>query len=152
MNNTSIKLVGMDVLLARLKALPKKVANKGARRAVQAGSKPILDSEKADVPTDTGLLKKSLGRKVGQKAGNAFAVVGPRKGFAEATKTGRIRFRSRKKGAPKPKGAKEPTRYAHLAEKHKSFVIAAYEKNREASVAIVAKELGDFIETEAPHG
>ena len=152
MNNTSIKLVGMETLVARLRALPKKVATKGARRAIQAGSKPILDSEKADVPTDTGLLKKSLGRKVASKAGNAFAVVGPRKGFGEPGKKGKLKFKARKKGVLNIASFKEPTRYAHLAEKKKSFVISAYEKNRETSVAIVGKVLGDFIEAEAPRG
>ena len=138
------------MLKKRLAELPKKVANKGARAAIQAGSKPILDTEKSLAPVDSGLLRKSLGRKVKQYKGGPLAIVGPRKGFEGLTKKGRVRFQVRtKKNSGTGKGLKQPSRYAHLAEKKTSFVIASYEKNKATSVEIVGKVLGDFIEANA---
>lgn len=44
----------------KLLALPKSLANKGARKATRAAAKVVLADAKALVPEDTGQLKRSL--------------------------------------------------------------------------------------------
>lgn len=144
-----IKIIGMDKLQAKLRALPKKVQTAGTRKAITAGTKPILAAERADVPTDTGLLKKSLGKKVALKGGGGYGVVGPRRGFGQPNAKGKLKFKSRKKGEKKPAGLKDPARYAHLAHRKTPFVQSAYTKTKDEAVRIVGNVLGDFIEAEA---
>ena len=144
-----IKIIGMDKLQAKLRTLPKKVQTAGSRKAINAGTKPILAAEKADVPVDSGLLKKSLGRKVKFKGGLGYGVVGPRRGFGVKGEKGKFKFKARKKGMKNEFSFREPSRYAHLAEKKKSFVQSAYTKTKDQAVRIVGNVLGDFVETEA---
>lgn len=144
-----IKVIGMDRLQAKLRTLPKKVQTKGTRKAITAGTKPILAAERAAVPIDTGLLKKSLGKKISLKGGGGFGVVGPRRGFGVPTEKGKLKFKATRKGVKNVASFKEPTRYAHLAEKKKPFIEAAYQQTKDEAVRIVGNVLGDFIETEA---
>lgn len=144
-----IKIIGMDKLQAKLRALPKKVQTKGTRKAITAGTKPILAAERAAVPVRSGLLKKALGKKISTKGGGGYGVVGPRRGFGQPNAKGKLKFKARKKGEKKPAGLKDPARYAHLAERHKPFVQSAYQQTKDKAVRIVGNVLGDFIESEA---
>ena len=109
-----IKVLGMEKLQAKLRALPKKVQNKGVRKAVTAGTVPILAAERQDVPVDQGLLKKSLGKKIKHKGGGGYGVVGPRRGFGQPGKKGKLKFKARKKGEKRQAGMKEPTRFTKI--------------------------------------
>jgi HK97 gp10 family phage protein len=78
-----VKIEGLRPLLAKLDGLKRTVQKSAIRKAVDAAGKVVLDAAKAAVPTNTELLKKSLGKKVivGRKSGVAVAIVGPRTGF-----------------------------------------------------------------------
>lgn len=111
----SAKIEGLEPLIKSLQALEKKAAKKILKDAVNEGSKLILKAAKANVPTGpTGLLKKSLGRKVKvyRNTGKVVAIIGPRSGFKQ-TKQGKQLTALGKKF--KDAGA-NPVHYAHLVE------------------------------------
>lgn len=84
----------------RLQAMETKVRRKVLVKVGNAGSKPLLKAIKAATPVDTGVLRKSMGRKVkvyGAK-GIMWLGVGPRSGFKQIV-DGKTR---------------NPTKYAHL--------------------------------------
>ena len=128
------KIEGLEPLLATLDGLKRSVQKTIIRRAVDAAGKVVLDSIRPLVPTDTGLLQKSMGRKVvvGRRSGVVLAIVGPRTGFkverAEVrTSRSLTGFRRNRKtgklskvilssrGSRSPVGG-NPTQYAHLVE------------------------------------
>lgn len=68
-------------LMKQLDKLPSIVSGKISRKAVNAGSLPILKAARASVPVgETGNLKESLGRKTQlyKRSETAVAMVGPR--------------------------------------------------------------------------
>lgn len=107
------RVEGLDGVLKALGALDKKLRKKGVRKMASAGGGVVLKRARQLVPRDTGLLKKSLGRKVKAYArtGVAVAVVGPRND---------PKFRqqvTRAKGRKRPRTLlANPVRYAHLVE------------------------------------
>lgn len=104
------KIEGLKDVTDALKAVDKKLRKKLIRKAVGEGGKLILKRAKQLVPKDTGLLKKSLGRKVKvYKNGVAVAVVGPRQGFRKSV------TRSKGRRAAVTLIA-NPVKYAHLVE------------------------------------
>ena len=111
-----MEVSGVDLTLMRLQNAPKKLQRSSLRKAGNRGSVLVLRAMKAAAPVDSGLLKKSLGRKVKVfQRGNAatlFFIVGPRTGFKKQVGT---RKRSGKAVF------KNPVRYAHLADKRKPF-------------------------------
>ncbi len=100
------KIDGLQPLLRTLAEAGKNVQKKGTRKAVGAAGKIILKAAKTRVRRKSGLLARSLGRKVKvyRGSGVAVAVVGPRKGFKmEVVRDGRTVL-------------SDPIRYAHLVE------------------------------------
>jgi HK97 gp10 family phage protein len=63
-----IGVEGLAELDAKLKTLSVKVETNILRGAVRAGQKVVLDKVRADVPTDSGALKKSVRLKADRKA------------------------------------------------------------------------------------
>lgn len=73
---------GVDELLESLKQFPQNIQKNVITGAIRAGCKPILQAAKANVPTDSGNLKKSLGivkRRSKDKTKVRFSVT-PRRG------------------------------------------------------------------------
>lgn len=103
--------VNLADLLADLEGLKKALRNRILKRAIGAGTKLILREAKARAPRETGLLRKSLGRKVKvyRNSGTVVGIVGPRAGFKETV------TRSRGRWLPGPV-VSDPIRYAHLVE------------------------------------
>src|SRR5262249_13600056 len=86
-----------------------KVRKKVLRKAINEASKIVLKAAKANVPRASGLLKKSLGRKVKvyRASGTVVAIIGPRTGFKQDV------HRDGRKVAV----LANPTKYAHLVER-----------------------------------
>jgi HK97 gp10 family phage protein len=110
-----MRITGLEELIRRLESLDPKMRRKTLKAAVNAGSRILLAEMKAGVPSslnDTGLLRKSLGRriKVYRQSGIVVAIVGPRRGFKQE-----IGMSSSGKYKGKPI-YRNPTRYAHLVE------------------------------------
>lgn len=107
------KITGVKELTATLSGLARAVRNKILRKMMGEAGKVVLKRAKQLVPRETGLLKKSLGRKVKlyRNSGVGVAVVGPRTGpkFRQTV--------TRTKGRWFPRTAiSSPTKYAHLVE------------------------------------
>ena len=84
----TIELKGDKELKRLLKELGEKVAKRANRQGVNAGANPILRAARKSAPVATGLLKKSLIKKVKTyKSGNAVAVIGPSREVSSVIKT-----------------------------------------------------------------
>lgn len=154
-DNFSVKIEGAVELKRLLAELPAAPTRRALRAAVSVGATPALERARALVPVETGLLKKSLGRrlKVYPASGNVVAIIGPRSGFKREV--------TRKKGRRKPrKELANPVKYAHLVElgfhapsgrfvPPKSFLRAAIHQTREQSVNATAKKFEEEILKEA---
>lgn len=118
-----MRVAGMDRLLKRLDGLEKKVRNQILRKATFKASEPVYKDARRSAPKgETGLLKKSIGRRVRvyRKSGVVVVVVGPRTGFRKS-RAGRVVTALGKKYQA---AGVNPTRYAHLVEFGRRPVVA----------------------------
>ena len=99
------KIDGLDDVTQRLKNMDKAVRKKALRKACGVAGTIILKSAKSKARKDTGLLRRSLGKKVKvYSSGVGVAVIGPRLGFRQTVKRqGRELIAN-------------PVKYAHLVE------------------------------------
>lgn len=103
------KLTGQQQLFGKLDGLKGSLQRKILRRAVTDAAKVVRDRAKANVPIQSGLLRKSIGTKIKTyKTGVVVAIIGARTGFKrEVTVKG-------------PRGSytqlRNPVYYAHLVE------------------------------------
>lgn len=136
------RVEGLEEAVKALEGVDKKVRRKAIRKAVGEAGKIVLKSAKSDVRKKTGLLRKSLGRKVKvyRGSGVAAAIVGPRGGF---------------KGAVTRDGKEvisDPVHYAHLVERGTShsaplpFLKPALEGNQSRIRSAMAEILTEAIE------
>lgn len=137
-------ITGLDDLFARLKAIPKKLQNKALKDGVGKAGKEILWKAKGKAPRKSGLLRKSLGRKVKvyRNSGAAVAIVGPRKGFKGLAERGGREVMS------------DPVRYAHLVElgtvrtDAQAFLVPAFRESKDRAQELIAeavrKQLGEL--------
>src|SRR4051812_41547264 len=103
MANPPLKLIGAKELERKLKTLGPRVQKKVLRSAVSAAGTPVLKSARQKAKKQSGLLKKSLGKKVttNKNTGAVTAIIGARK-----------QVEGEYKGKPR-----KPSRYSHLVEK-----------------------------------
>lgn len=99
----SVQLEGAEEIRRKLKHLEAKVQRRIVRPAVTRALSPVLKQAKQNVPVVTGLLKRSLGKKVKaySRTGVIWGGIGPRSGFKEVGADGR---------------ARNPVNYMHLVE------------------------------------
>lgn len=136
------KIEGLGEVLARLDGVEKKTKKKILRKAVGQAGKILLKAAKQRAQKKSGLLRKSLGRKVKvyRNSGVAVAIVGPRTGYRqEVSRDGRKPVMS------------DPIRYAHLVELGTShsaafpFLTPAIEENAERIKDAMAGVIADGI-------
>lgn len=145
----SAKVEGLAAVKAALDKAARKVKQKATRKAANAGSRIVLWAMKAAVRNVTGLLRKSLGRKVKayRDTGVAVGIVGPR------TKQFKVLLRTARKGknAGKPVYA-NPTQYAHLVDRGTSrsrafpFREPVQQATREQVKAAMAEAVRSVVE------
>lgn len=114
------ELSGLEQVVGKLTRLRQGARNKILRKGLDQGTKPVLASAKGKTPRGTGLLKRSMTRKVKVYGANANAVglVGPRtrlKGVVNITLAD---------GSTKTRTV-DPVRYSHLVEGGRKAVRAA---------------------------
>ena len=111
-------------LVEKLAGLDRKVARKALKAGINDGTKAVLWDAKARTPRRTGLLRKSLGRKVKSYRGGAVivGVIGPRRGFRMVID-----------GKPV-----NPVKYAHLVEYGRREVVPKKKK-------VLADKVGKVI-------
>lgn len=80
-----VELNGLAETLKVLQNVKRAAQGKILRKAAGAMSKILVKEVKARVPVDTGLTRKSIGRRVKtyRKSGTVSAIVGPRTGFKD---------------------------------------------------------------------
>jgi HK97 gp10 family phage protein len=133
-------------LQKKLTKLGDKVARKVTRQAVNAAATPVVKAAKANVAVDSGLLKKSLGKKTITSKDKQFvsALVGAKKSV-QGESNGKIQ---------------KPSRYAHLVEKGfidaagnhvppQPFMRPAADSTASQAESIMAKKFADGVEREA---
>jgi hypothetical protein len=113
-----ITLEGDKALRDAFSTLKRSLQKKHLRKAMNAAGKQLLWAVRGRTPKRTGLLYKSLGRKVKTyKSGIVVAIVGARVGFRKPVgvrqKPGVVRGVPRKAGEPI---FADPTKYLHLVE------------------------------------
>ena len=123
-----VKIEGLEPVLAKLRALPKKTQTKILRPLISKAGTQVLQTERGTVPVAEGWLKRSLGTKVRVYKGTVVVMVGPRTGYQRIRartigRVGKLVFvqKSGRKlsafGKKLAKGTtKRPTKYAHLVE------------------------------------
>lgn len=98
-------VVGDKELEAKFQGLQKRIVNEGARKAVRAGSTPMLQAMRGQVPKGpSGNLKKSLKRKIKRNPkmpGNPYTA----NIFVAAPHAHLVRFGTQGKRRPKKRGA-----------------------------------------------
>lgn len=137
-----MKLVvkGERELLAKLKNLGGAGAKRAARKAVNAGTQPMLKAVRAAAPVETGALKKAMAKKITGKGFNVNGIVG-----ADANYVG--------------DDGRKPVKYDHLVEYgHKGpdgtvpphpFIRSGYDVSVAAAREKYAEKLASEIEAEA---
>lgn len=113
-----LQFTGLKQVLSVLDRLKGSTARRVLRRAMQQATGPVTKTVKRMAPVRTGLLKKSIGRKVVtySRTGTVVVIVGARSGYKT---TGRGRNRKRVQtslGAKYKQTGQNPTRYLHLVE------------------------------------
>lgn len=137
----TVELKGATETIGALADLQNALRNRILRRAVLDATKPVYDAERQMVPEDTKLLRKSIGRtvKVYRNSGVVVGLVGPRtKMGAQVTPRGR-----------KTPIFRNPTRYAHLADRHSPFVAPAWSATRTQAEELLAARVVSEMEKRA---
>ena len=142
----SLHLQGAKELDRKLRKLGDKVHRRVSRQAVNAAATPVVRAARSKAPSESGTLRKSLGKKVAtfKKTATVAAIVGARKSV-----TGTHKGKSRK-----------PSRYAHLVEKGhideqgnhvgaKPFLRPALDDTQGQAMDAMAKKLAEGVEREA---
>src|SRR4051812_47249427 len=103
MANAPMQLFGDKQLERVFKTLGERVQRKVLRSAVSVAATPVVKAAKQNANKESGLLKKSLGKKIvtNKQKQSVTAVIGPRRDVSGTYKGKR----------------RKPSRYAHLVEK-----------------------------------
>ncbi len=141
MVKVSAQLRDFDKWKKSLRELEKKVARSGNRKAVNRSTNPMLKASRAKAPVRSGLLRKSLGKRVRTYVGSGTVVglVGPRSKF-EGTFDGK---------------KVKPVNYAKFVEFGNSrmaarpFLRPAFDSSKSESQKVYEANIGRFIDIEA---
>jgi HK97 gp10 family phage protein len=137
-----LSIVGDKALMKKLAKLKAGAQRRVVRKAVTAMLSPVVKAAKAAAPKETGLLRKSIGKKTVTYArkNTVVGIVGPR---SSVVGTG-------------PDGGKRwPVKYAHLVEygtRHseaQSFLRAALTATRDRVRSIFADKVASGLKQEA---
>lgn len=135
------RVEGVPEMIATMRNIAARVQKKALKKGVNAASKLLLRKAKSAVRVETGLLKRSLGRKVKtfRNTGAVVAIVGPRVGFKMEVTRGKRTVLS------------NPTKYAHLVELGTArsaafpFLGPAFESSKAEARALIAEAVNEAI-------
>ena len=145
----SMELIGDKQLEKLFRTLGDRVQRKVTRQAVNAAATPGVKAAKAKVPSESGTLKKSLGKKVKtyKNTGTVAAIIGPRTDV-EGEFNGEVR---------------KPKFYAHLVENGhvdengnhvpaQSFLRPAMDETQDQALDVMKDKLAAGVVKEAMKG
>lgn len=146
---SGMELFGSKELQRTFDQLGERVQRSVLRSAVSAAATPITRAAKANAARESGLLKRSLAKKIvtNKKRQSVTAIIGPRRSVS-GTYKGKLR---------------KPSRYAHLIEKGwidkagrfhapQSFLRSAYEQTQGQVVSVMQDKLAAGVAKEAAKG
>jgi HK97 gp10 family phage protein len=155
----NVQITGYLETAALLRELPARVAKKGLRAAVTAGSTPVMRAVRAGAPQVTNLLKTAIGRKVKTyKSGRVAAIIGARVDIQTVTQDARGTrrqvpanyFHLVEGGArPHSEAMKSGQVIFHPGVAANPFMRRAYEANKTRAGEAAAAKLRDVVEAEA---
>ena len=143
--SVGMQITGLDDLLSKLGEMRSARARRIRRDALNVAATPLLQMARQLVPVDSGLLKRSLGKraKTYASSGTVVVVIGPRSGFKQEVFSPKYGTQYR-----------NPTKYAHLVEKGtvhsrgSHFMEQAVDATREQVATTLAQKLSEGIERE----
>lgn len=152
------ELIGAKEAVAVLKGVKPGKARSILRSSLEKAATPVLSAARQNAVRETGLLKKSMGRKSATYAsGTVVVVVGPRRGFKQTVRLkpswvwrgGTKPYRIRKPKAGHLTVNRDPVKYAHLVEfgavkkknKAKPFLRSAWSSQRQAASIIFVQSV-----------
>jgi HK97 gp10 family phage protein len=140
-----VSFEGLKELEQAFDLLPRRVGVKAASKAVREGAKIIQKAARANVPVDTGNLRRSISVKVLNKRRDALevaAIIGPATGYVS----------KRGKNAGKKVGDGFYgffVEYGTKDTKAQPFMRPAYDENVQAAQQAIVDVIGEAIEREA---
>jgi len=152
-NDIRMELPDLELAKRAMRELPKRVIEKGLKSAVTLGSTPIVRAARRNVPQESGLLKKSITKKVKlyRASETAAAIVG-----ADTKDVGEYRGNLRKpsKYIAIVEGGARPHVYKTRKGQHpgfegKHFLRQAEESEKDRALTIAQNRLIEVIENEA---
>ena len=146
MAKAGIILLGAKDLERTFRTLGDRVQRKITRQAVNAGATPVVKAARAKAAKESGLLRKSLGKKIRtyKQSGTVAAIIGPRTDV-EGEYKGEIR---------------KPKFYAHLVEgghidangNHvpaQPFLRPAFDETQGQALEVIKEKLAEGVVKEA---
>lgn len=146
MSSNGIQLIGDKELEKLFRSLGERVQRKVTRQAVNAAATPVVKAARQNAPERSGLLKKSVGRKIKTytASGTVVGLIGPRTDVSGEYEGKKV----------------VPWRYAHLVEgghidEHGNFIPPhpflrpAWESSEGQALDVMKDKLGSGIEREA---
>jgi hypothetical protein len=120
------KVIGEREIVLTLKGMKSSKINRMLRLALTYATTPLVQAVKTTAPKESGLLRKSIGRKIKTYAEKStVATVGPRYGFRKWVLIKKVIFGGKHPHASRLKTIgmyRSPTRYAHF---NKGWMAAA---------------------------
>jgi HK97 gp10 family phage protein len=129
-------LIGEKHLQRILQQLTPALQRKLTRQSVSKALSPMVSAAKQKAPRESGLLKKSLGKKIKSYASRnrVVGIAGPRKETV-GEYNGKLR---------------RPVRYAHIVEmRHQPFMRPAFDATQSTMISIMKSELAEGVVREA---
>lgn len=158
MSRRRTRVTGVGRIVRKLREITEAVGRRTMKNGVDEAAKRILKDARANVPTDTKLLKKALGKKlkVYKKRLVAVGIVGPRKHMTgkkgSRTRTKKFQTRTDSKGR---EVTQDPLKYAHLVEfgtrPHRLHKGASLDLRREAGRETAKFEAAGLFEHHPMH-
>lgn len=130
----AVVIEGLDGLLRKLRRLDDHMQNRIIKKAVTKGAAPITQTQKANAPVDTGLLRISIGRKVKsyRKDKAAVAIVGARKSFKATKRRAKLTGR---------RATQQPSKYIRFVERRRPFVVPSRLQSQSQTLAAMTDEI-----------
>jgi len=137
----SVKVIGVPAIKAALESIEVKTRKRVIKNSVNQGIRIWWQALRAKAPVESGLLKKSIGRKskTYRNSGVYVSLAGPRKGFGRNVE---IKKRNEKgRIVSRHWEYRDPAYYAHLTEIHDPWMRRVYLSTKQQVTATAVKTL-----------
>ena len=152
-----VKLLGAKELIAKLQRLQPALQKRVMRPAVNFALTPMNSAARRNAPVETGLLRKSIGKKLKQyaRSGTTWGGIGPRSGFGVNVAKGETATVKSGKRTSVIGRSRNPLFYAHLVELGAGgkpgvrFLTKAYQAHKAGAMSRLGAKVEKGIAKEA---